>query len=105
MTNPNESLVGKSVWIEMDVDKSGTIFSPRKGIIVHVFEHPPEKEAIAVELVPSHLAFFPYPHRISHIVLQYFNHDQQAIRETFRSGFSYAEILRLRNKKALKLED
>ena len=44
-----------------------------------------EKEAIAVELVPSHLAFLPYPHKICHIVLQYFNHDQQAIRETFEA--------------------
>jgi len=94
-------LLGRSVWIEIDQDRSGPAFSPRKGTIVFVFKKPLEKEAIAVELFPRALLYFPYPHRATHIVLQYYNQDSQSISETFRKGVSYTEVLELRSKKAL----
>src|SRR2546425_6172886 len=40
----NENLIGREIWVEMDEDKSATRFSPRKGVVVHVFARPPEMQ-------------------------------------------------------------
>src|SRR2546425_6023407 len=37
----NEDLIGREIWVEMDEDKSATVFSPRKGVVVHLFASPP----------------------------------------------------------------
>ena len=37
----NEDLIGREIWVEMDEDKSATVFSPRKGVVVHFFASPP----------------------------------------------------------------
>ena len=94
-----EQLLRRTVWIEIDQDHSGPAFSPRKGTIVRVFEKPLEKEAIAVELFPRAVLYFPYPHRVTHIVLQYSGN--QTINDTFRIGVSYGRVLELKNKQAL----
>jgi hypothetical protein len=58
-----------------------------------------------VELAPRHMLFFPYPHRLSHRVLQYPHDDSQTIERTFQLGFSYARVLELKNKRALRSKD
>lgn len=89
------------MWIEIDPDHSGPAFSARKGMIVHIFEHPLKKEAIVVQLSPRAVLYFPYPHRVTHVVLQYFQTSNQSIQDTFQVGVSYGEVLELKNKNAL----
>jgi len=101
MSIKKDQLDGRTVWIEIDKDHSGSAFSPRKGIIVHVFERPLEKEAIALELSPRAIVCFPYPHRVTHVLLEYYPNSSQRISETFRRGVSYATIYELRNKNTL----
>src|SRR5207302_3742253 len=67
----NENVIGREVWVEMDEDKSATRFSPRKGMVVHIFGGRPEVQEVVVRLMPPALRFLPIPHRMRHIVLRY----------------------------------
>jgi hypothetical protein len=101
LSRDNHPLHGRVVWIEFDPDHSGPAFSPRKGVIVHVFKKPLEREAIAVELTPRAIVYFPYPHRVTHVLLQYHLNGNESISDTFRRGVSYSTIYELKNKNSL----
>src|SRR3989442_12093157 len=66
----NEDLIGREIWVEMDEDKSATVFSPRKGVVVHLFASPPEIQIVVVKLIPPAFRFFPWPHRMAQLVLR-----------------------------------
>ena len=95
----NGELIGKEIWIEMDEDKSATRFSPRKGIIAHIFSEPPEAQTVIVRLMPPAIRFLPYPHRMTHIVLRYRSRKKENLERTFERGHSYTEVLELKNNK------
>src|SRR5712692_5374846 len=98
----NEDLMGKEIWVEMDGDKSATVFSPRKGVVVHVFARPLEEQTVVVKLLPPARRFLPIPHRVTHIVLRYRSREKENLQRTFQRGHSYAEVLELKRKTALK---
>lgn len=94
--------VGRAVWIEMDVDHSGTAFKPRKGIVVKVFTKPPSsREALVIELASPPFTFFPIPRRIRYLIAEYYQ-KWDSIQYTFDSGDSFVEFLRLKNRTVLK---
>ncbi len=107
MTDPNSvsdaTLGGKAVWIEMDQDKSAITFS-RKGVVVRGYEKPLEKEAWIVALDQPPLMLFPFPRRLHNIILQYKIKSTHSLNMTFRTGVSYAEVLRIRRKEAMTRE-
>ena len=94
-------LLGRSVWIEIDADFAVQRFKPRRAVIVHVFEKPLQKEAIGAELAPRAFLFFPYPHFVTHVVIQYPLRGDQNISKTFQTGHSIAEVWELKTKEAL----
>ncbi len=98
----NENLIGREIWVEMDEDKSATRFSPRKGVVVHVFAKPPEVQMVVVKLMPPALRFLPVPHRMTHIVLRYRYREKENLERTFERGSSYAEVLELKRKRAME---
>ncbi len=89
--------MGKEVWVEMDEDKSATTFSPRKGVVLHVFPKSPEQQAAVVQLVPPALRLFPFPHRVANIILRYPSPEKDNLGRTFQKGHSYAEVLELKH--------
>jgi len=107
MTDPNSvsdaTLGGKVVWIEMDQDKSAITFS-RKGVVVRGCEKPLEKEAWIIALERPPLTLFPFPRRLHNIILQYKIKSTHNLYMTFRTGVSYAEVLRIRRKEAMTRE-
>ncbi len=107
MTDPNSvsdaTLGGKAVWIEMDQDKSAITFS-RKGVVVRGYEKPLEKEAWIVSLDRPPLMLFPFPRRLHNVILQYRLKSTHSLNMTFRTGVSYAEVLRMRRKEAMTRE-
>jgi hypothetical protein len=107
MTDPNSvsdaPIGGKAVWIEMDQDKSAITFS-RKGVVVRGYEKPLEKEAWIVALGQPPLMLFPFPRRLHNVILQYKIKSTHGLNMTFRTGVSYAEVLRIRRKEAMTRE-
>jgi len=97
-------MVGKPIWIEMDVDRSATVFRPRKARIVHSFGKPPLKEAVVAELDPPTWVVLPVPRKVRYVVLQYSKDDNESISGTFAEGHSYAEVLALRQPRVLGKE-
>jgi len=97
------AFVGRAVWIRIDTDRSGTVFSDRKGIVVRVFKNPPArcKEAMAIELASPPLTFFPLPRRLRYIIAEYYN-EWDSIVHSFTEGHSYVRFVRLNNKTVLK---
>ena len=95
-------LTGKELWIEIDEDKSATRFSPRKGVVEHVFDDPPEAQSVIVRLMPPTIRFLPYPHRMARVVLRYRSKEKENLEMTFEMGSSYAEVLELKNQKAVE---
>src|SRR6266496_5015774 len=61
-------------------------------------KNPLGEEAVAVELSPRAIMYFPYPHRVTHVLLQNYVNSNQSMSETFRKGVSYATIYELKNK-------
>src|SRR5205807_2886013 len=98
----NENVIGREVWVEMDEDKSATRFSPRKGMVVHIFGGRPEVQEVVVRLMPPALRFLPIPHRMRHIVLRYRFREKENLERTFQRGNSYAEVLELKHKRAVE---
>ena len=98
------TIVGRAVWIEMDTDKSAEQFTPRKGVIIHGYKQPLEKEDWVVELDSPPLTLFPLPHRLHHLILQYRIGSQDSMSMTFESGCSYAEVLRIKRKEVMTSE-
>jgi hypothetical protein len=88
----------------MDTDKSAIAFAPRKRVIIHGYKQPLEKEDWVVELDPPPLTLFPVPRRLHHLILQYWIGNTFSMLTTFESGFSYAEVLRIRRKEAMTSE-
>ena len=86
----------------MDEDKSATVFSPRRGAVVHIFASPPEMQMVVVKLTPPALRFLPFPHRMTHIVLRYRSREKENLERTFLRGNSYAEVLELKHKRAME---
>jgi len=97
------AFVGRAVWISVDTDRSSTVFADRKGIVVRVFKHTPDrcKEAMAIELASPPTTFFPWPRRLRHIIAEYYN-EWDSIQYSFTKGHSYVRLVRLNNKTVLK---
>jgi len=95
--------VGRAVWISVDSDLSSTVFADRKGIVVRVFNNPPDhcKQAMAVELASPPLTLFPWPRRLRYIIAEYYN-EWDSIVHSFTGGHSYVRFVRLKNKTVLK---
>jgi len=102
--NRTADLVGRSVWIEMDTDKSAVGFAPRKGVIIHGYEQPLEREDWVVELDRPPLTVFFLPRRLHHLILQYRFGGTHSMSMTFETGVSYAEVLRIKRKQAMTSE-
>ncbi|SRR6266568_1258757 len=100
-----DSIIGKSVWVEMDRDKSAVVFSPRKGTVTYRYSKPLEKEDWLVTLEPPPLMLLPFPQRLHNVILQYYDVDEHSLHLTFESGFSYADILRIKRGKKSMNED
>ena len=98
----NEDLIGREIWVEMDEDKSATVFSPRKGVVVRLFASPPEMQIVVVKLIPPAFRFFPVPHRMAQIVLRYRFREKENLERTFRKGNSYVAVLELKHKRAVE---
>jgi hypothetical protein len=98
------TFVGRAIWIEMDTDKSAVQFTPRKGVIIHGYKHPLEKEDWVVELGSPPLTLFLLPRRLHHLILQYRTGSVHTTSLTFESGCSYAEVLRIKQKEAITSE-
>jgi hypothetical protein len=95
-------LIGRAVWVEMDADRSGTVFKPRRGIVVKVFTlQGSGREALAIELAPPPFSFFPVPRRLRYLIAEYYQ-KWDSIQYTFNRGHSYVKYLRLKNKAILK---
>jgi hypothetical protein len=95
-------LIGRAVWVEMDVDRSGTVFKARRGIVVKVFTiEASSREALAIELAPPPFSFFPVPRRLRYLIAEYYQ-NWDSIRYTLNRGNSFVKYLRLKNKAVLK---
>src|SRR6266516_1109525 len=97
----NQDIVGRAVWLEMDRERSSSFFTPRKAMLVHVFEKPFEKEAVAAELEKPAIIHSPLPRRLTHVVLTYSFKNEESIFKSFSMGHSYARVMRLKHVEAL----
>lgn len=73
-------------------------------MIVHYYKTPPLKEAVVAELDPPTWVLFPVPRKVRYVVLQCSRDDSESIGGTFAEGHSYAEVLALRQPRALDRE-
>ena len=86
----------------MNEDKSATVSSPRKALWCVSLRAAPEMRIVVVKLIPPAFRFFPVPHRMKHIVLRYRYREKENLERTFRKGNSYADVLELKHKRAVK---
>ena len=108
MTNPdtisNESLIGKPIWIEMIKDRSAVVFS-RKGVVLHQYAKPLEKEAWRIALDPPPFMLFPFPQRLRNVILHYPFGGPHSLSMTFQTGASFAGVYRIRREEAMTSEN
>jgi len=93
-----ESLRWSEIWLEPDRERSRIAFSPRRGIIVNVFQTSHEKESILVKLSDPVIVWRPLPTRLSHVFLRYPGQGDDSIHRTFKIGLSVALVYQLSHK-------
>jgi hypothetical protein len=99
-TMAQAQLTGRFIWIEMNSDKSATMFAPRKGKILDVWEQPSTMEWALVRLDSPFLSMLPFPRRVNAVVLKHTHSDPQAVSRVFHVGHAWVEVLRTRRDKS-----